>query len=235
MNDLSPRMQRALARLATTGEFRARGGHEMQRADIRIISGADEDLRAAVAAGRFRADLWYALAKTSFTIPPLRSRPDDIPILAHRMLMDASAEHGKLVHGLSREAERFLGRYDWPGNLKELENEITRMLIFAMEPEPGPELISRHILQAAPPQGAENRGGDGAIEPLLEAGGTLRDRVQEVETRILRETLTRLRWNKSRAAEELGLSRVSLRAKIDRYGLAEPPRKKSLQGAREKE
>ena len=94
------------------------------------------------------------------------------------------------------------------------------MLIFAQEPVLGPELISRHILQADPSED----GADRRAEEVLTSEGTLKDRVELIEIRILRETLTRLKWNKSRAATELGLSRVGLRAKLDRYGIT-PPRR----------
>jgi two-component system response regulator HupR/HoxA len=133
------------------------------------------------------------------------------------MLSDLASEHSKPVEGLTNLALEFLGNYDWPGNLPELSNELTRMLILSQDPRLGPELISRHILQADPsvtPQLGE--------ADVLSGEGTLKDRVEVMEARILRETLTRLKWNKSRAAEELGLSRVGLRAKLDRYGVIQP-------------
>ena len=122
--------------------------------------------------------------------------------------------------GMDEPALEFLENYDWPGNLRELENEVTRMLIFAQGTVVGAEVISRHILQAAPSEMGADRSADGA----LMATGSLKDRVELVEMRILRETLTRLRWNKSHAAAELGLSRVGLRAKLDRYGIDRPGR-----------
>ena len=93
------------------------------------------------------------------------------------------------------------------------------MLIFAQEDVLGAELISRHILQTAPGEGSDDRMADPAAMPE----GSLKDRVELIEMRILRETLTRLKWNKSRAAAELGLSRVGLRAKLDRYGITPAP------------
>ena len=91
------------------------------------------------------------------------------------------------------------------------------MLIFAGGPLLGADLVARHILQALPGYAR-----DSAAEAVLAAPGPLKERVEQIETRILRETLTRHRWNKSRAAAELGLSRVGLRAKLDRYGIADP-------------
>lgn len=216
--DLSARMQLALLRVATEGTFRPVGSHELMRSDVRIIAGSCRDLRADVDAGRFRSDLYYALAKATLAVPPLRARKGDLPILAQNLLFDAAAAHGKPVHGLSEDALRFLEAHEWPGNLRELENEMVRMLVFSQDAILGPELISRHILQAAPnPDGT-----DSSVDLVLTAEGTLKDRIELIEVRILRETLTRLKWNKSRAAAELGLSRVGLRAKIDRYGIAEP-------------
>ena len=221
---LSPEMQLALLRLMREGVARPIGSGEAQPAQPRIVAGTAADLHAEVAAGRFRADLYFALAVTELHVPPLRARREDIPALATDLLSEVSAAHAKPVQGLSREALGFLGRYDWPGNLSELENEITRMLIAAEGPVLGAELISRPILQHAP--GASPGAEDAKPSPaaredsaVMAGAGTLKARVEEIEARILTETLTRLKWNKSRAAAELGLSRVGLRAKLDRYGL----------------
>ncbi|MDE3029806.1 MAG: sigma-54-dependent Fis family transcriptional regulator, partial [Paracoccaceae bacterium] len=120
--------------------------------------------------------------------------------------------------GFDDTALAFLENHDWPGNLAELSNEVTRMLILTQDPVLTADLISRAILQAPPGEA----GADRSAEAVLTADGTLRDRVELIEMRILRETLTRHRWNKSRAAAELGLSRVGLRAKLDRYGVIAP-------------
>lgn len=218
IDDLSPRMQRSLSRFAIEGTFRPLGGVELERSDVRLLASSRIELGPEVAAGRFRSDLYFALSKTALTVPPLRARKDDLPILAQNLLFDLANTHGKAVHGLSDDALRFLERYDWPGNLRELENEMVRMLIFSQDSILGPELISRHILQASPDTIAT----DSSTDQVLVSEGTLKERVEQIEMRILRETLTRLKWNKSRAANELGLSRVGLRAKIERYGIAEP-------------
>ena len=216
--DLSPRMQLTLLRVATEGRFRPLGSHEELRSDVRLLTGASLDLRGEIAAGRFRPDLYYALARATLSLPSLAERPGDIPVLAEHLLYDIASAHAKPVHGLSDDAVQFLVGYDWPGNLRELENELVRMLIFSQDTVLGPELISRHILQAAPcPEDS-----DQSVDMVLTASGTLKERVEQIETRILRETLTRLKWNKSRAATELGLSRVGLRAKLDRYGVSAP-------------
>jgi two-component system response regulator HupR/HoxA len=219
VESLGPQLQAALLRVATEGAFQPLGGHETLSTNVRLLTGAHRDLRAEVAEGRFRGDLYYALAVAELAVPPLRARPGDIAVLAQHMLFEAASAHGKPVHGLSDAALEFLEGYSWPGNLRELENEVTRMLIFAQERVLGPELISRHILQADP----SDEGADRSADRVLAGDGTLKDRVELIEMRVLRETLTRHRWNKSRAAAELGLSRVGLRAKLDRHGLT-PPR-----------
>ncbi|MEL6205838.1 MAG: sigma-54 dependent transcriptional regulator [Pseudomonadota bacterium] len=215
VDTLSPAMQMTFMRVVREGAFQPVGGNETLTTGARLITGAHRDLGEAVANGSFRGELYYALCVTELQMPPLRGRPGDIARLAEKLLHDAASEHGKPVRGFSDTALEFLENYDWPGNLQELRNEVTRMLIVAQDVTLGPELISRHILQAEP-------GDNGADRRAMDFGtmdGTLKDRVEMMEMRILRETMTRMKWNKSRAATELGLSRVGLRAKLDRYGI----------------
>ncbi|RVT83226.1 sigma-54-dependent Fis family transcriptional regulator [Rhodobacteraceae bacterium CCMM004] len=222
---LSPAFQLRLARVLTDGAFQQIGASETTPTRLRLIAGANRDLAAMVAEGTFRNDLYYLVAVADLTVPPLRARPGDIALIANRMLYDAAAAHGKRVRGFTDDALEFLEGYDWPGNLRDLRNEVTRMLVFAQDEILGADLISRHILQAAPGEAGADR--QAATDSLIE--GTLKDRVEMIEIRILRETLTRMKWNKSRAAAELGLSRVGLRAKLDRYGIA-PPAKETSKG-----
>jgi two-component system response regulator HupR/HoxA len=121
------------------------------------------------------------------------------------------------VEGIDPQARALLCAWDWPGNVRELENEIARMLMLAPGDRIGPDLVAPRILRAAP------AGDPSPTAPEAALRGPLKDRVERMEARILRETLTRLGWNKTKAAEELGLSRVGLRAKLDRYGLSRRP------------
>ncbi len=214
IDTLDPDAQLWLSQILRTQNFTAVGATDAQRMDLRLICGSASDLRLAVAEGEFRAELFHAIAVGTLQVPALSERPDDIPLLAQHLLFEAAARHGKTVRGVSENAMRFLAAYDWPGNLPELKNEMTRMLVYAQDPVLGSELISRHILQAKP------GGTDPEEDAVLTGTGPLKDRVEAIEKRILREALTRLKWNKSRAAQELGLSRVGLRAKLDRYGLS---------------
>ena len=215
VDTMSPAMQVALLRVVTEGAYQPVGGQETQTTQARLLAGTHSDLHEAVRQGKFRSDLFFELAATELDLPPLRSRSADIAILADTFLDQAAKQHGKPVRGITAPALEFLENHDWPGNLPELRNEVLRMLIKSQDVTLGPELISRHILQAIP----RIADVEGYADEPCGMDGTLKDRVELMEMRILRETLTRLKWNKSRAAMELGLSRVGLRAKLDRYGI----------------
>ncbi|MQP67834.1 response regulator [Niveispirillum sp. SYP-B3756] len=218
IGDTTPAFQLKLLRFLQEGEIRPVGANETRRVDVRVIAATNRDLLAEARSGRFREDLYFRLAVSPIRVPSLAERRVDIKAIAFALLSRASRRHGKPVEGFSREALEALARYRWPGNIRELENQITRMLMLAESPVLGADLIERHVLLAAGP----SEHGDDNVERLIGGNGDLKDRVERMEARILRETLARHRWNKSRAAEELGLSRVGLRSKLDRYGILEP-------------
>ncbi|MGB0694651.1 MAG: sigma-54-dependent transcriptional regulator [Rhodospirillaceae bacterium] len=218
IGDTSAAFQVKLLRFLQEGEIRPVGSNDTLTVNVRIIAATNRDLEDEARAGNFREDLYYRLAVSPLRVPALRERPGDILPLCEFLLEAAMATHGKRVDGLDPAAMEFLTAYDWPGNVRELENEILRMLMMATGDALGPEDITPRILRAVP-KGVE---ADPVADAALCIEGTLKERVEKMEARLLRETLTRLRWNKSRAAEELGLSRVGLRAKLDRYGI-EPP------------
>ena len=213
---LSHALQLRLLRLVRDAQFEVGGTSEPELSQARLITATTEDPQKLIASGRLDPALYYALSIAELTLPTLKLRKSDIPLLARAAADQAEHIHGKRTHGFSEAALEFLVAYDWPGNLRELENEVTRMLIQAQDPVLGPDVISRRILIAEP------SATDPSETQLLVCDGPLKDRVEAIEARILRETLTRLRWNKSRSAAELGLSRVGLRAKLDRYGITPP-------------
>ncbi len=129
------------------------------------------------------------------------------------MLERAIKALGKSVDGFTGEALQCMLEYHWPGNVRELQNEIQRMLVEAGDETLGAELLSPRVLRGAP------EGGDAEALDIDTLDGTLKDKIESIEVQILRESLIRHRWNKSRAAKELGLSRVGLRSKLERYGL----------------
>ncbi|MCW0180412.1 MAG: sigma-54 dependent transcriptional regulator [Zavarzinia sp.] len=213
IGDVSPAFQVKLLRFLQEGEIRPVGSNESRHVNVRVIAATHRDLAAEVQAGRFRQDLYYRLASVELEVPPLRVRPGDIRLLAGAILDRLCATHGKMVKGLTDDALACLEAYDWPGNVRELQNELTRALVLAGRDRLGPECLSPRILAGA------TRQAGGAVPVAGGDSGPLRDRVERVEAAILLETLLRFRWNKSKAAKELGLSRVGLRAKLERYGL----------------
>ena len=214
IGETSAAFQVKLLRVLQEGEIRPLGCGRTRQVDVRVIAATNRDLEAEVRAGRFREDLYYRLAAVTITMPPLRDRVTDIPALAEALLHAATQRLNKTVTGFSDEALACMQSYHWPGNVRELQNEIQHMLVMADDDTLGAELLSPRVLRAAP---AED---EATLDMLAGLDGTLKQRIEVLEASILRETLIRQRWNKSRAAKELGLSRVGLRSKLERYGLA---------------
>jgi two-component system response regulator HupR/HoxA len=218
IGDVSPAFQVKLLRFLQEGEIRPVGSNEAKRVNVRVISATHRDLHGEVGRGRFREDLYYRLCAMVLTLPPLRERRADIPVLAQSLLDALAAQHGKKARGFTEEALACMQAYDWPGNVRELQNEVTRMLVLARADLLSADLLSPHVVRDAAAATRADR--DVAAAIAVPDTGPLKDRVERMEATILMETLVRCRWNKSRAAEELGLSRVGLRAKLDRYGIA---------------
>jgi two-component system response regulator HupR/HoxA len=206
-----------------SGEIRPVGGNRTQQVDVRVIAATNRDLEAEMRAGRFREDLFYRLAGVSIRLPALRERRMDIPVLASALLKQAVTALGKTTQGFSPEALQALADYHWPGNVRELQNELRHMLIMSGDARRlEADLISPRILLGTPAgrfAGDAREANDPGEDLIAGLEGTLKDRVEALEARILRETMIRHRWNKSRAARELGLSRVGLRSKLERYEL----------------
>lgn len=213
IGDTSPAFQVKLLRVLQEGEIRPLGSSRTRKVDVRVIAATNRDLEQDVRDNRFRQDLYYRVASFTVCLPSLRERPNDIPLIAGRILDDAMRMFGKKVKGFSREAMDCLCAYHWPGNVRELQNEICRMLALANAGELGAELISPRVLRAGLPEE------EAELRFLVGIDGSLKQRMGKLEGHIIRETLIRHRWNKSKAAGELGLSRVGLRNKLARYDL----------------
>lgn len=214
IGDTSPAFQVKLLRVLQEGEFRPVGNSRPVHVDVRVIAATNRDLEEEVRAGRFRQDLYYRLATISLHVPPLRERPMDLPLLAQRLLESSSRVLGKAADGFTNEALACIAAYRWPGNVRELQNEILRMVALADGKKLGADLLSPRVLRT--PVG-EAQAED--MEWLASLSGGLRERMEQLEIQVLKEAMIRQRWNKSKAARELGLSRVGLRSKLVRYGL----------------
>ena len=213
IGEISPAFQVKLLRVLQEREVRRIGEHQRRKVNVRIVASTNRDLEEEVRAGRFRQDLYFRLAEVTLELPALERRVVDIPVLANSFLDKAMQDFDKPVKGFTDEALDCMSRYCWPGNVRELQNEVRRMLVLADDEWLSADLLSPRVLRAAPVDETEE------TEILAGLEGTLKERVETLEKRILRETLIRHRWNKSRASKELGLSRVGLRSKLERYAL----------------
>lgn len=214
IGEVTPAFQVKLLRVLQEGEVRPLGSNRTRKVDVRIIAATNRDLDEEVRLERFRKDLYFRLAAIIVHMPPLRDRPEDIPALGDYLLTQASSELGKQAPGFTTETMDCMKRYQWPGNVREMQNEIQRMLV--MSPENallGSQYLSPRVIMAAPEENEDQ------LAMLTGFDGSLKDRIESLEAKILHETLIRHRWNKSKAAKELGLSRVGLRGKLERYGL----------------
>ncbi len=224
IGDTSPAFQVKLLRVLQENEIRPLGSNKRKPINVRVIAATNRNLIDDVKTGKFRQDLYYRLATFEIALPPLRQRKEDIVPLAMSILNEAMDQLGKRVKGISEEALRCFENYQWPGNVREMQNEIKRMLVLGQQDYLGSELISPHILHATP----EEEEADMALLTGIE--GSLKQRIEALEARIIKETLIRLRWNKTQASQELGLSRVGLRNKLERYGLERNDNIESIEG-----
>ena len=214
VGDTSPALQSKLLRALQERELRPLGAARSVRIDVRVIAATNRDLQEDVRRGRFREDFYYRLVGASLHLPPLRARRDDLPVIALEILKREGPQFDQPQARLASGALQCLMAYDWPGNVRELQNELRQMLALANSGELGAELLSPRVVQA-PREESEAR--DLAL--LAGLDGMLKERMDQLEARVIKEVLVHHRWNKSRAAAELGLSRVGLRAKLARYKL----------------
>jgi two-component system response regulator HupR/HoxA len=215
IGETSPAFQVKLLRVLQEGEVRPVGSTRAVPVDVRVLAATHRDLEADMRSGRFREDLYWRLAGMTLHLPPLRERAGDIGAIARSLLADIGDELGRPELAFGAGALACLMQYPWPGNIRELRNEIARAVALADGPVIEPALFSPRVLHG--------RASATAAAAALPATGTLAERLEAIEASILRETLTRHRWNKTRAAQELNLSRVGLRAKMVRFGMADAP------------
>jgi two-component system, NtrC family, response regulator HupR/HoxA len=216
IGDMSPTLQLKLMRAIQEGSFMPLGGSVERRVDVRVIAATHKDLASLVEKGEFREDLFYRVNVIRIQIPPLRERRDDLPLLVEHFLKKHRKPNQR-ARALSEEAMGVLHAYAWPGNIRELENEIERLLVLGSDEEiiPG-ELISPRIRQAGgqpAPAGSFSFGG---------APANLNAAVEMLEREMIHQGLVRTRHNKSQLARELGISRSNLILKIAKYGLERP-------------
>jgi DNA-binding NtrC family response regulator len=205
IGEMVPALQAKLLRFLEERAFRRVGGAADIRVDVRVIAATNRDLEEAVREGKFREDLYYRLNVMTIELPPLRNRPQDIPVLASYFIDTFNTEFKKNVRGLSREARETLERYTWPGNVRELRNAVERAMLLAeaatLEASDFASLAGRRQVAAGFELPA-----DGVDLDLLE-----RD--------LVRQALRRTGGNQTKAAALLGLNRDQIRYRIEKFGL----------------
>jgi two-component system response regulator PilR (NtrC family) len=213
IGEMSAVMQVKLLRVLQERRFRRVGGLEELTADIRVIAATNQDLTRLVSEGRFREDLYYRINVIGLTLPPLRDRREDIPLLADHFLAKYGEQMGKQIAMVSHEAMDLLVAHEWPGNIRELENVIERAVALEATPAILPDSLPPGIRGDAP------RAATGAADVLPDAGFDLEAHVKEIERGYIAEALKRAGGVQVKAADLLGMSFRSFRYYVKKYNL----------------
>ncbi len=213
--DMSPRLQVKILRVLQEHQFERIGGTKTIEVDIRVITATNKDLRQAMEEGRFREDLFYRLNVIPMTVPPLRDRRADIPLLVEFFLRRFLETKGKEAKDITPDAMARLMNYDWPGNIRELENTMERMVILSE----GDKLTVSDL----PPRIFDAE--QSSVSPLIEitdSGIDFNNVVSEFENNLLIQALEKSGWVKNKAAQLLNLNRTTLVEKLKKKNLQPP-------------
>jgi DNA-binding NtrC family response regulator len=205
----SPSLQVKLLRVLQELEFEQVGGNKTFKVDTRVILATNEDLSQAVAAGRFRQDLFYRINVINLELPSLRDRISDIPLLAEHFLARVCQDARKTVRGFTDEARSALERYHWPGNVRELQNVVERAVLLGKGDVVALDDLPTTVVAAAP------------VAAHAIAGHSLKKALAAPERQIILEALEANQWNRHLTAEALGINRTTLYKKMKRLGLEE--------------
>ncbi len=226
IGDMPLSLQAKILRLIQEKSIERLGGRETVPTDVRIVAATNRDLEKAIADGRFREDLYYRLKVVSIWLPPLRKRPDDIPLLAKYFLASLSAKEGIGNPGITPQAVGLLSGYPRPGNVREFSNTIQKVLIFNRGTPITPEEIQQALAEKGPDTASAPSDTDDILrehirQDLLNASGEnfFETRMESYASLIIQEALKVANGNRSKAAKLLGLSRPTLHARIDKYGI----------------
>ncbi len=236
IGEMGPGLQAKLLRVLQDGEFSRLGGRSDVRVDVRVIAATNCDLERAVAEGSFREDLFGRLRPVTITLPPLRERREDVPVLLEHFLRTASVHYNKPQPPIAAETVRLLGEYDWPGNIRELEDAARRMVVLGTDVPVVREMqralrvrpVGRVTAGLAAPVGVPPAAAPAAAASDDAATvGSLKDiaraAARAAECVAISRMLQRTRWNRKAAAEFLGISYKALLYKIKENGLDKSP------------
>lgn len=215
ISEMSVNLQAKLLRVLQEMEFERVGGKERVKVRARIIAATNRDLKALVKEGKFRDDLYYRLNIVTITLPPLRDRREDVPVLVDFLVKKINKDLHKNIAGVSQEMMDVFMQYRWPGNIRELENLLVRAAVIAHGQILGkvdfPDLLGGSQGEAAGEEGA-------AAKPGMDASGRLLT-LDEVEERHIRLVISKIGRNKGEICEALGISRPTLERKLEKYGI----------------
>ncbi|MCP4545003.1 MAG: sigma-54-dependent Fis family transcriptional regulator [bacterium] len=220
IGDMSLRTQTKVLRVLQENEFEKVGSQETLKVDVRVIAATNKHLDEETASGRFREDLYYRLAVVPIQLPPLRARKEDIAQLAHTFASRYCEQNTLPIKSFSSAAMERLGRYRWPGNIRELKNQVERLLIMSAGSEIEVEDLSPELLGAIEPV-RNKHDWTSLMTSLAEMvdGRPLSETRRAFETALIRLTLERHEGNVTRAARDLGVERTNLHKKIRQLGL----------------
>jgi Nif-specific regulatory protein len=214
VGEMSAAIQSKFLRVLEGHPYERVGGGTPVKVDVRVLAATNRDLETSVEAGEFRKDLYFRLQVVELDVEPLRSRQDDIPLLAHHFLQRFARKSGRPPKALAPSALATLKAYHWPGNIRELQNTIERAVILSPEEVIGPQDIQLSALGAsAPPVPVATSSEEFQVESL-----------EDLEQRHILATLEHTGWNKSQAAQLLGIERSTLDRKLKRYDVERPRR-----------
>jgi len=202
IGELTLPLQAKMLRFLQEKEFERLGGADTRKVNVRVLAATNRDLAAAVSEGEFREDLYYRLNVFPIYVPPLRERKEDIPNLLLYFAGKISQEYGRRI-GISKTVMALLTKYDWPGNVREMENLIERMVIMADGDE-----IDANLL---PPSFCKHGAEPDAVQPL--------SRIEEIERKEILAALERNKWNRTRTARELGITLRQISYRVRKFGL----------------
>ncbi|MFQ5543133.1 MAG: sigma 54-interacting transcriptional regulator [Nitrospiria bacterium] len=208
IGEISPATQVKLLRVVQEGEFEKVGDARRMKVDVRLIAATNKNLKKAVEIGEFREDLYYRLKVVPISLPPLRKRKDDIPLLVKHFIDRFNRETGKKVTDVTSEAMNILTRYDYPGNIREMENIIENAMIFCTGESLGAEHLQKDIQRPQQKITGKIPGGE--------------DPLQVVEKDLILRVLEQTGWNYKNTAERLKMSRTTLWRKLKGYSLSKP-------------
>lgn len=212
VGELSPELQVKLLRVLQERTFERVGGTETISVDIRIVAASNKDLQAAVQAGDFREDLFYRLNVVHIPLPALRERREDIPLLAAHFLKKYTADSPAAVKGFTAEAMDYLSAYEWPGNVRQLENVVERCVVMA-----GDEMI--RVVDLPPEIRDEESQFKSAVD-LLPSRLNLAETLEKIEAALIRRALAQTNFVQVKCADMLGISKSLLQYKLKKYKLA---------------